>query len=139
MVEWMGRKFWCFPWFPENSLLCVILRYTVYVFLGEKIYLYMSLSFKCEARSWALLSLKSPHMLLKAYIITNKALFWIQYKLSCTLPLHRAGSIYRHTILWLLDRYISWVVYRVCILVFMYFCVQIHMELLFQYQYYTIQ
>ena len=24
-------KFWFFPWFPENSLLCVILRYTVYV------------------------------------------------------------------------------------------------------------
>ena len=26
-----GSKFWCFPWFPENSLLCVILCYTVYV------------------------------------------------------------------------------------------------------------
>ena len=26
-----GLKFWCFPWFPENSLLCVILRYTVYL------------------------------------------------------------------------------------------------------------
>ena len=26
-----GSKFWCFPWFPENSLLCVILRYTVYM------------------------------------------------------------------------------------------------------------
>ena len=25
-----GLKFWCFSWFPENSLLCVILRYTVY-------------------------------------------------------------------------------------------------------------
>ena len=25
-----GSKFWCFPWFPENSLLCVILCYTVY-------------------------------------------------------------------------------------------------------------
>ena len=24
-----GLKFWCFLWFPENSLLCVILRYTV--------------------------------------------------------------------------------------------------------------
>ena len=24
-------KFWCFPWFPENSLLCVILCYTVYL------------------------------------------------------------------------------------------------------------
>ena len=23
-------KFWCFPSFPENSLLCVILRYRVY-------------------------------------------------------------------------------------------------------------
>ena len=26
-----GTQFWCFPWFPTNSLLCVILRYTVYV------------------------------------------------------------------------------------------------------------
>ena len=25
-----GSKYWCFPWFPENSLLCVILCYTVY-------------------------------------------------------------------------------------------------------------
>ena len=24
-----GWKFWCLPWFPENSLLCVILCYTV--------------------------------------------------------------------------------------------------------------
>ena len=27
-MDWL--KFWCFPWFPESSLLCVILRYTVY-------------------------------------------------------------------------------------------------------------
>ena len=26
-----GSKFLGFPWFPENSLLCVILRYTVYI------------------------------------------------------------------------------------------------------------
>ena len=26
-----GTQFWCFPWFPANSLLCVIYRYTVYV------------------------------------------------------------------------------------------------------------
>jgi hypothetical protein len=26
-----GSKFWCFPWFLENSLLCAILRYTVYL------------------------------------------------------------------------------------------------------------
>ena len=26
-----GLKFWCFLWFLENSLVCVILRYTVYV------------------------------------------------------------------------------------------------------------
>ena len=25
-----GSKFWCFSWFPKNSLLCVILRYTVH-------------------------------------------------------------------------------------------------------------
>ena len=24
-----GTQFWCFPWFPANSLLCVIYRYTV--------------------------------------------------------------------------------------------------------------
>ena len=27
----VGLKFWCFPWFPENSLLRVILRYRVYI------------------------------------------------------------------------------------------------------------
>ena len=26
-----GCKFWCFPGFSENSLLCLILRYTVYL------------------------------------------------------------------------------------------------------------
>ena len=26
-----GSQFWCFPWFPANSLLCVIYRYTVYM------------------------------------------------------------------------------------------------------------
>ena len=26
-----GSKFWCFPWFSENSLLCIIIRYTVNV------------------------------------------------------------------------------------------------------------
>ena len=31
MVEWMGQNFDVFSWFPENSLLCVILRYTVYL------------------------------------------------------------------------------------------------------------
>ena len=29
-----GSKFWCFPWFPENSLLCVIIRYTVYIVIN---------------------------------------------------------------------------------------------------------
>ena len=27
----LNKAFWCFLWFPENSLLCVILLYTVYV------------------------------------------------------------------------------------------------------------
>ena len=31
-----GSKFWCFPWFPENSLLCVILSYTVYIVCAGK-------------------------------------------------------------------------------------------------------
>ena len=26
-----GTQFWCFPLFPANSLLCVIIRYTVYL------------------------------------------------------------------------------------------------------------
>ena len=26
-----GTQFWCFPWFPGNLLLCVILHYTVYI------------------------------------------------------------------------------------------------------------
>ena len=26
-----GTQFWCFSWFPANSLLCVILHYTVYI------------------------------------------------------------------------------------------------------------
>ena len=26
-----GTQFWCFPWFPANFLLCIILRYTVYI------------------------------------------------------------------------------------------------------------
>ena len=26
-----GTQFWCFPWFPPNSLLCVIYCYTVYL------------------------------------------------------------------------------------------------------------
>ena len=30
-----GSKFWCFPWFTENSLLCLILRYTVYIYLQK--------------------------------------------------------------------------------------------------------
>ena len=29
MVEWMGLNFDFFSWFPENSLLCVKLRYSV--------------------------------------------------------------------------------------------------------------
>ena len=31
-----GSKFWCFPWFPENSLLCVIFRYTVYIDISSE-------------------------------------------------------------------------------------------------------
>ena len=34
-----GSKFWCFPWFPENSLLCVILRYTVYCKISSRVLL----------------------------------------------------------------------------------------------------
>ena len=33
-----GLKFLCFPWFPENSLLCVILCYTVYLITFMKTY-----------------------------------------------------------------------------------------------------
>ena len=30
-VRMDGTQFWCFSWFPANTLLCVILRYTVYI------------------------------------------------------------------------------------------------------------
>ena len=33
-----GLKFWCFPWFPGNFLLCVIKRYTVYVCLIKRVF-----------------------------------------------------------------------------------------------------
>ena len=42
-----GSKFWGFPWFPANSLLCVIKHYTVYIllvsvaFLNLKVVLYV--------------------------------------------------------------------------------------------------
>ena len=39
-----GSKFWWFPWFPENSLLCVILRYRVDV-LQNNIRFKMCLNF----------------------------------------------------------------------------------------------
>ena len=32
-----GTQFWWFPWFPANSLLCVIYRYTVYIWKCENI------------------------------------------------------------------------------------------------------
>ena len=44
MVEWMGWNFDVFLWFPENSLLCVILLYTVYI--STRI-----LNFFCENKS----------------------------------------------------------------------------------------
>ena len=35
-----GSKFLCFPWFTENSLVCVILRYTAYTLMGPILFLY---------------------------------------------------------------------------------------------------
>ena len=49
-----GSKFWCFPWFPENSLLCVILRYTVYV-LG-RLHSICVLSTKIGLHRWELIN-----------------------------------------------------------------------------------
>ena len=37
-----GSKFWRFPWFPENFLLYVILRYTVYLLFSCR-YIYLDL------------------------------------------------------------------------------------------------
>ena len=35
LCHWIdGTQFWCFTWYAENSLLCVILRYTVYTVLS---------------------------------------------------------------------------------------------------------
>ena len=35
-----GTQFWCFPLFPANSLLCVRLRYTVYLFVCLSFYFF---------------------------------------------------------------------------------------------------
>ena len=56
-----GLKFWRFPWFPANSFLCVIKRYTVY--LNKKVHILWeshkslmkskySLIIKCQ-KNWA--------------------------------------------------------------------------------------
>ena len=44
-------KFWRFPWFPANSLLCVILRYTVYIVI-HAIWSYNNIFHRrlCQAR-----------------------------------------------------------------------------------------
>ena len=50
-----GSKFWCFPWFPENSSLCVILRYTVYVKIRTYILVTNKLALltgTCQEKSW---------------------------------------------------------------------------------------
>ena len=59
-----GLKFWCFLEFPENSLVCVILRYTVYLFSMFvdqetcKLYWYTMLSFT----DYRLQLMKSPSL-----------------------------------------------------------------------------
>ena len=53
-----GLKFWCFPWFPENSLLCVILHYTVYV-----IYELINSKYSVPARSLPVRTLLAPFQL----------------------------------------------------------------------------
>ena len=37
-----GSKFWWLPWFPAISLLCVILRYTVYVFFERSLKFFLA-------------------------------------------------------------------------------------------------
>ena len=52
-----GSKFWYFPWFPENSLLCVILRYTVYTVT------------KCSSENWTVL-----HTLSKTFLRSKETI-----------------------------------------------------------------
>ena len=37
-----GTQFWCFPWFPSNSLHCIILRY-LYIFLSHKLLVFLNI------------------------------------------------------------------------------------------------
>ena len=64
-----NSKFWCFPWFSENSLLCVILRYTVYL-----IWLLISslgLSWLLENNSMSFLSVWLSNVKTKRKIAPN--------------------------------------------------------------------
>ena len=47
-----GTQFWCFSWFPANSLLCVIYRYTVYCKLCHSV-VSLHLDFLADL-AWAL-------------------------------------------------------------------------------------
>ena len=83
----MGQNFdvWCFPWFPENSLLCIILRYTVYIMHECKKNNNIILNFIIQ-------KLKSKHTSLKKY--TNcKTVYMYSDALCFLYPKHIIWSI----------------------------------------------
>ena len=49
-----GSKSWWFPWFLENSFLCVILRYTVYFYFAPKIWFFKAS--KVQYKRWLILN-----------------------------------------------------------------------------------
>ena len=94
-MDW--SKFWCFSWFPENSLLCVILRYTVYLFQGFDKKEYRKISMYRLVRIGIGTLKKSTLRLKRRYLLgSNK---------TCSL----AGSWNQPRLLYLYStQYISW-------------------------------
>ena len=72
-----GLKFWCFLWFPENSLLCVKLRYTVYITAKRKL---ERLQFSTSSSFFKIWSACSCEF--KAYFWTFWALYHLLFDLE---------------------------------------------------------
>ena len=67
-----GSKFWCFHWFSANSLLCVILRYIVYVFMYINISNALSIySFLAMSRRWKWLQERKLSLISISWLFVN--------------------------------------------------------------------
>ena len=68
-----GSKFWRFPWFPASFLLCVIKRYTVYLWLIIlKCWFCLFVSF---SQIWHKFDCVQPQM-----IVSNKNMSYVQLR-----------------------------------------------------------